>query len=152
MFLCCNKKLTPLQRRTSQFMGGALLLTVLVSIATPSAPNPLLDMFPSLSQLAVYRTHPSALFAGCLAALSLFPVLLAVWAAARYLKAEPDEFIRTLVVRALLWGFAVTMAGDAILGVLMTVYSRPFPIGLLNADLFIASSMIAFRLVQRTYR
>jgi hypothetical protein len=133
------------------------MLTVLTNFSTPNLPNPVFDLFPGLahfvsSHLDAHNGHYSVSLVGLLAALSVLPVLLAVWVAARYLKAEPDEFIRALVVRALLWGFAVTMVGDAIAGVLMTSYSRPFPIGLLNADLFIVSTGIAFRLVLRSYR
>ena len=84
--------------------------------------------------------------------MAVFPVLLAVWAAARYLKSEPDEFIRAIAVKALLWGFAVTMAGDAIVGVLITAYGQPFPLSVMNADLFFASTGIAFRVVQWSYR
>ena len=135
-----------------QLMGGALILTVLTNLSTPHLPNPLVDVFPGLAQLTIRHGHSSALLVGLLSALSVLPVLLAVWVAARYLKAEPDEFIRALVVRALLWGFAVTMAGDAIAGVYMNFYSRPFPLGVLNADLFFAATGIAFRLLQRSYR
>jgi hypothetical protein len=144
--------MTPLQRRSTQLMGSAILLTVITNLATPNLPNPLVDIFPAISQLAVHTAHPSPLVVGLLSALSVLPVLLAVWVAAHYLKAEPDEFIRALVVRSLLWGFAVTMAGDAIAGVLMSVYSRPFPLTLLNADLFFISTALAFRLLQRSYR
>jgi hypothetical protein len=148
----CNKNLTPLQRRSTQLMGSAMLLTVITNLTTPNLPNPLVDIFPALSQLATHNAHPSPLLLGVLSMLAVMPVLLAVWVAARYLKAEPDEFIRALVVRSLLWGFAVTMAGDAIAGVLMSVYGRPFPLSILNADLFFASTGIAFRLLQRSYR
>lgn len=150
--LLCNKKLTPLQRRTTQWMSCVLLLTVVTNFSTPNLHNPIVDMFPSLFRFNLFSGHAPILLAGFLSALTLLPVLLAVWVAARYLKAEPDEFVRALVVRALLWGFAVTMAGNAIAGVFMNVYSRPFPLTLLNADLFFASSMIAFRLLQRSYR
>jgi len=144
--------MTPLQRRSTQLMGSAMLLTVITNLTTPNLPNPLVDMFPALSQLAAHNAHPSPLLLGVLSALAVLPVLLAVWVAARYLKAEPDEFIRALVVRSLLWGFAITMAGDAITGVLMSVDPRPFPLTILNADLFFASTGIAFRLLQRSYR
>jgi hypothetical protein len=129
----CNKNMTPLQRRSMQRMGAALMLTVLTNLSTPNLPNPLRDFFPGFSQRIPSYAHSSVLLAGLLAALSVLPVLLAVWVAGRYLAAEPDEFIRALVVKALLWGFAVTMAGNAIAGVLMNIYARPFPISLLNA-------------------
>lgn len=153
----CNKNMTPLQRRSMQKMGSVLLLTVLTNLTSPNMPNILFDLFPGLlrflsSHMAAHNGHASVLLVGSLSALSLLPVLLGVWVAASYLKAEPDEFIRGLVIRALLWGFAVTMAGDAIVGVLMTLYKEPFPISLLNADLFFASTGIAFRLVLRSYR
>jgi hypothetical protein len=96
--------------------------------------------------------HSPVLLAGVLSAVSLLPILLAVWAAARYLKSEPDEFIRALVVRALLWGFAITMAGNTVAGVLMNIYARPFPLAILNADLFFVSTGFAFRLIQWSYR
>jgi len=145
----CNKNLTPLQRRTMQLMGGVMLLTVVTNLSTPSLVNPLVDVFPWLSPQG---GHPSALLVGTLSAFSVLPVLLAVWVAGRYLKAEPDEFVRTLVVRALLWGFAVTMAGNAVAGVFMNVYLRPFPLTVLNADVFFISTGISFRLIQWSYR
>jgi hypothetical protein len=148
----CSKNMTPLQRRSTQLMGSAMMLTVVTNLTTPSLPNPLVDIFPGLSQLAAHNAHPSPLLLGVLSALAVLPVLLAVWVAARYLKAEPDEFIRALVVRSLLWGFALTMAGDAIVGVFISVYARPFPLTILNADLFFISTGIAFRLLQRSYR
>ncbi len=148
----CNKNLTPLQRRTMQLMGGVMLLTVVTNLSTPSLANPLVDVFPWLSRLTTQGGHASALVVGTLSAFAVLPVLLAVWVAGRYLKAEPDEFVRTLVVRALLWGFAVTMAGNAVAGVFMNVYLRPFPLTVLNADLFFVATGIAFRLIQWSYR
>jgi hypothetical protein len=144
--------MTPLQRRSLQLMGSALIFTVLTNLTTPNLPNPLLDMFPGLSKLIAHNGLSSGLLVGTLSAISVLPVLFAVWVVGRYLKAEPDEFIRALVVRALLWGFAVTMAGDAIIGVLVNFYLRPFPLTLLNADLFWVSTAIAFRLTLRSYR
>jgi hypothetical protein len=148
----CNKSQTPLQRRTIQRLGGALILTVLTNFSTPSLPNPLVDLFPGLSQFRVHDGHPSTLVVGLVSAFSVLPVLLAVWVIYHYLKAEPDEFIRALVIRSLLWGFAVTMTGNALAGVYMNFYSRPFPLTVLNADLFFISTGLAFRLLQRSYR
>jgi hypothetical protein len=148
----CNKNMTPLQRRATQRMGAALLLTVVTNFSGSRAVNPLFDVFPALSQLNVHQEHPSLCVVGVLAAISVIPVLFAVWAAGSYLKDEPDEFIRALVVRALLWGIAVTMAGDAIAGVYMRFYGGPFPMGVFNADLLFISTGIAFRLFQRSYR
>jgi hypothetical protein len=129
-----------------------MLLTVLTNFSGANVANPLVDIFPNLARLNVPQGHSSTLIVALISAFSVLPVLLAVWIVARYLKAEPDEFIRALAVRALLWGIAVTMAGDAIAGVVTVFYARPFPIGLLNADLFWVSTAIAFRLVLRSYR
>jgi hypothetical protein len=149
MPLFCRKNMTPLQRRSMQLMGSAMLFTVLTNFSNPGLPNPLLDVFPFLARYVFSRT-PAAVVA--VSVLAVLPVLFAVWVAARYLQAEPDEFVRALVVRALLWGIAVTMAGDAVAGALMSVYGRPFPLAVLNADLFFVATGIAFRLVQWSYR
>jgi hypothetical protein len=130
-------------------MGVAILLTVITNFSG-SRVNPLFDVFPALSQ--VHQDHPSVFLVGVMAAISVIPVLFAVWVAGSYLKEEPDEFIRALAVRALLWGIAVTMAGDAIVGVLMRFYGGQLPIGVFNADLLFVSTGIAFRLIQRSYR
>jgi hypothetical protein len=150
--LLCKAGLTPLQRRSQQRIGAVLLLTVITNLSFRNPSNPLLNFFPGLARLLAHGEHQSIFLVASLAGLSVLPVLFAVWVAARYLSAEPDEFIRALVVRALLWGFAVTMAGDAVAGVLMNVYPGPFPLSLLNADLFFASSLIAFRLIRRSYQ
>ena len=147
----CRKNLTPLQRRSMQRMGGVLILTVVTNLTSPHSPNPLLDVFPGLASYLA-RQHASLGFAGILSAVSLLPIVLAVWIAATYLKAEPDEFVRMLLVRSLLWGFTVTMAGDAVLGVLTMLYAHPFPVSLLNADLFIIGTGVAFRVLGWSYR
>ena len=147
-FLC--KDLTPLQRRSMGRVSAVLLLTVAANFFVTGGSNPPLNRIPELSRFLA-QSPPSPILAGLLSVIALVPIVLAVWIAGSYLKAEPDEFVRMLLVRALLWGFAVTMAGDAILGVLTMLYSRPFPISLLNADLFIATTGIAFRLLRWSY-
>ena len=151
MLTTCRKNLTPLQRRTTQLLGTSALLAVLTNFSDRHLVNPVIDVFPWLARLYGHPGAQPASLVILVAALSAFPVLLAVWAAARYLKSEPDEFIRALVVRALLWGFAVTMLGDAVVGALMESYAQPFPLGLFNADLFLIATGVAFRLALRTY-
>jgi len=152
MALFCRKNLTPLQRRTMGLVSAAILLTIVTNLTIPGLPNPLADVFPGLARLTATNAHSLIVLAAALSAVSLLPILLAVWAAARYLKAEPDEFIRAIVVRALLWGFAITMAGNTVAGVLMNLYSRPFPLAILNADLFFISTGFALRIIQWSYR
>ena len=149
--LACKKNVTPLQRRSMQRVGGVLVLTVITNLSSSGVSNPLLTLLPGLGRVLA-RQHASLGLAGLFSALALLPVVLAVWIAATYLKAEPDEFVRMLVVRALLWGFAITMAGDAVLSAVTMLYTQPFPVSLLNADLFIAGTGIAFRILRWSYR
>ena len=152
-FTLCVKSMTPLQRRALQQMCGAAVLAMLTNFSGPRVVNPLIDVFPGLAQFTAGREgHSSALAVGLIAAFSLLSVIWAVWVAGRYPQAEPDEFIRSLVIHALLWGFAGTMAGDAIVGALIMFYYRPLPLGQLNADLFVISTAVAFRLLHWSYR
>jgi hypothetical protein len=148
-FLC--KGFTPLQRRSIGRVSAVLFLTVAANFLVTGSSNPLFHLFPPLGRFLT-QSPPSAVLAGLLSVIALVPIVLAVWIAGSYLKAEPDEFVRMLLVRALLWGFAVTMAGDAILGVLTMLYAHPFPISILNADLFIVTTGIAFRLLRWSYQ
>ncbi len=151
MALFCKAQLTPLQRRTVLLLSATLLLTVVGTFLVPGKPNPLLEAYPSLWRAAAV-VHASAGLTVAVALLSVIPVLWAVAIVGRYLKSEPDEFIRMLVIRAVLWGVAVTMAGDAIVGVLMVTYKAPFPMAMLNADLMFAATGISFRILRWSYR
>lgn len=136
MSLFCNSHFSPLQRRSIRQLGVAIFLTAALNI---------------VDRYRLEHGHASALLLPLLAVLSVLPVVFAIWVVGRYLAAEQDEFIRVLVVRALLWGLAITMSGDAVAGVLMEYYSSPFPLALLNADLLFFSTGVAFRLLQRSY-
>jgi hypothetical protein len=149
--LYCRKNLTAVQSRSIRLAGAVMILTVLTNLSSPRVPNVLYELFPGFAHFMM-RQQASPGYVAALSLVSLVPVLLAVWVAANYLKQETDEFVRVLVVRALLWGFAVTMAGDAVLGVFMNAYSRPFPISLLNADLFVVATLVAFRVLRWSYR
>ncbi|HEY0758413.1 MAG TPA: hypothetical protein VGD59_04060 [Acidisarcina sp.] len=129
--------MTSIQRRSLQKAGGAMGLTVAVTTG---------------SRMLAERGHPSAPVAIAVALISLLPIVYVIAVAAKYLASEQDEFIRMLVVRAMLWGFAVTMAGDAIVGFVSEFSPMHLPLSLLNADLFFAGTGIAFRLLQRRYR
>jgi hypothetical protein len=145
MALFCKKNMTPLQRSSFRWMGAALLLAVFANFLTPLRPDSVVYSVPLLSDLAVAPGHAEFWKVIVVAALQLLPVLLAVAVAAHYLAHEPDEFIRAMVMRALLWGIACTMAADAIAGVAMMTSGNPFPIGLVNADVLFVSTMVSFR-------
>jgi hypothetical protein len=108
-------------------------------------------VLPFLSALVIAPGHASAWKLIVAAVVMLFPVLLGVFVAARYLAAEPDEFIRALVTRALLWGIACTMAADAIATVVMAASGQTVFVALLNADVLFLSTMVSFRLVTWSY-
>lgn len=151
MVLFCRKNMTPLQRRSMRWMGVALLLTIGANVLTVGGPNPLTEGFPLLSVLSVSPGHAPLWKVLAAAVMTLFPVLLAVFVAARYLAREPDEFIRAMVTRALLWGIACTMGADVIAELIMAVSGQTLPIALLNADVLFASTMLSFRLVTWRY-
>jgi hypothetical protein len=150
MSLFC-KNLTPLQRRSMRLIGVAMTLTVCFNFLVPNAANPLIDLFPGLKSLLGVPGHVQKWQIFTLSALTLFPVLMAVFVGARYLAQEPDEFIRAVITRALLWGIACTMITDALIGALMTTTGEPLPIVLLNADALFVGTAVSFRLLMRRY-
>ena len=133
----CSNSLSTLQRQAFRKLSAPIMFTALLNIfgryrfGSGEAPLPGVIL---------------------LAFLYVLPVAAAVLIIGRYLAAEPDEFVRALVVRALLWGLAITMAGDAVAGVLIQYYATPLPIAMLNVDTLFFSTGIAFRLLQRSYR
>ena len=133
----CNRNLSPLQRRALQQVGGMIACTAAFTI---------------LFRPEMRAAHLSPVEAALLSVLFALPVIAAIAVIARYLRAEPDEFVRALITRALLWGMGVTMAVDAVVGVLFELYGTTVPLAILNADLFFISAGLSFRLLQRSYR
>ena len=109
MFLC-KRNLTPLQRRSLAQVSVSLFLLVAIQVTS--------HIVTRSSSAASGRP------AMAMGLASVLPVLLAVRTAGRYLSAEPDEFVRAVLV----------------------------PLGLVNADLFLITTGLAFGLVQRSYR
>jgi hypothetical protein len=68
---------------------------------------------------------------------------------ARYLTGETDEYLRSLVVRSILWGFGVVMIADTIIGYLIAYQAEEAihlrSLGVLNLELFIITGAIALR-------
>ena len=152
MKLFCKNKMTPLQRRALGWVSVVLFFTVAANFLTKfSSTDPLLEFFPFLSALVIRPGHAPLWAMLVVTVVMVFPVLLAMLVGARYLAQEPDEFIRSMVMQALLWGMACTMAADAIVSVMMAAGGRPFPMGLLNADVFVVAALLSFRLVTWRY-
>ena len=151
MALFCRNNMTPVQRRTYRWMSVTLLLTVIANVLTVGVPDAVTKVLPFLSILEISPGHAPLWKMVVAGVLSLFPVLLAVLIAARYLGEEPDEFIRAMLMQALLWGIACTMAADAIAGVMMLASGQVIAIALLNADVLFVSTMVSFRLAARRF-
>ena len=130
MFLC-NRKLTILQRRSIGLMGISLIAMAVLTIFVR-------DEF--------HHGHPTVGIAYLLSVLPALPIIFAIVIIGRYLSGETDEFVRMLVVQAMLWGFGVTMVADTILGFYIEYRSAPVPLGILNFDVFFVSAAIALRL------
>lgn len=148
---CRNKNMTPLQRSSFRWMVVALLLTLGANVLTVGFPSAVTNVVPFLSVVAISPTNaPMWKLIGAVVVM-LFPVLLAVFVAARYLAREPDEFIRAMLMRALLWGIAWTLSADAVAGVLMAASGQRLPIALLNADVLFIATMLSFRVAARRF-
>lgn len=151
MALFCKKNMTPLQRSSYRWMGVALLLTLGANVLTMGVPSEVEHALPFLSVLTVSPANATVWKLIVAAVVMLFPVLLAVFVAARYLSRETDEFIRAMLMRALLWGIAWTLAADAVAGVWMASSGQTLPIALLNGDVLFIATMLSFRVAARSY-
>lgn len=136
MLLFCRKNLSLVQRKAMNslvgVMGAAVSLTILFRESQPVG-----GLLRSALLVSVVET---------------LPLLALVVVIARYLRQETDEFVRALVVRALLCGFAFTIVADGLIGSLMNLYAFHLPWTLLNLDLFCAGAMVSFRVLRRAYR
>ncbi len=132
----CNRQMTVLQRRSMQKLSGVMGLTAGITLLSR-------DWF---------KAGQTPTWAAVICLLSVLPVLAGILIVARYLASEPDEFVRALATRALLWGLAVTMVGDAVAGAMTQLYGGHLSLVVLNADLLFVGTGGAFRLLQRGYR
>lgn len=127
----CNRRLSPLQRRTIQLFGANLGLTAALSLAAR-------DIFK--------EAHPSAVLVYAVALLPAIPVAGIVLVVSRYLARETDEFICKLVVQSLLWALGITFVADTYLGGLFSYPELFRLIPILNIDLFCVSVGVALRI------
>jgi hypothetical protein len=139
MALFCRKSLSPLQRRSLTgfcgMVGGAGGITIIVHDAMEHA-RP--------SRAGIYG----------LAGLAAVPVGALIFIAGRYLARETDEFVRMLVVKAMLWGFGVTMVADTVYSYLAEYAGFGRVNGMLqmlNIDVFCVAAAVALRLMARGY-
>jgi hypothetical protein len=95
----------------------------------------------------VYKqAHPSLVLMYFLAILPAIPVIGVIAVVGRYLTLENDEFVRMMVVQALLWGLGITFVADTFLGGLYAEPAIDRLIPALNLDLFAVSAGVALRI------
>ena len=127
----CNKSLSAFQRRSVQLIGSMLGFCVAISVG----PHVFLE-----------RHHFSAATYLGIAVLATIPIIGTLIVIARYLAGEKDEYLRSLVVRSILWGFGVVMIIDTLLAYLVEYHSIDIPFGLFNMEIFIVTAAIALRI------
>jgi hypothetical protein len=103
--------------------------------------------------LALHEVPPNHFLSSTYFAVALIgasPVVLTLVVIARYLAGETDEYLRSLVVRSILWGFGLVMITDTVLGYLIAYQAIPFvylrSLGVLDLELFIVTAAIALRI------
>jgi hypothetical protein len=129
----CNNSLTRLQRRSVSLVGASMAICASISLALHSVP----------SNHFLWSTY-------CVVALiGASPIILTLIVLARYLTGETDEYLRSLVVRSILWGFGLVMVADTVIGYLTAYQTIPSvhlrSLGVLNLELFIVTGAIALR-------
>lgn len=127
----CNKSLSAFQRRSVQLIGSMLGFCVAISVGP---------------HVFLVRHHFSAATYFGIAVLATIPIIGTLIVIARYLAGEKDEYLRSLVVRSILWGFGVVMIIDTLLAYLVEYHSIDIPFGLFNMEIFIVTAAIALRI------
>jgi VIT1/CCC1 family predicted Fe2+/Mn2+ transporter len=99
-----------------------------------------------IAQIRYEQAHASMVLTYVLATLAAISVIVVIAVVGRYLARETDEFVRMMVVQALLWGLGVTFVADTFLGCLFAYPSVYTLIPPLNLDLFVVSAGVALRI------
>jgi len=123
----CKKNLNPFQRRSMQLIGAMLASCVSVSV---------------VFQMLFEHEHFSTVTFFGIALLSTVPIVGTMIVIARYLARETDEYLRSLVVRSILWAFGAVMVADTFLGYVVEYHAFRLPFGILNMDIFVATGTI----------
>jgi hypothetical protein len=101
-----------------------------------------------------YQTKPLVVLFAALHAVLLLAIIVLL---GRYLVRETDEFIRMMVVKAMLWGAAITVAGDMMQSTLVALNAGFWNLGpgaltLMNFDLYFVGSMFSLAIQLRRSR
>lgn len=130
---CKNKQLSPLQRNFGLLFSATLIVTSLLFL---------------WSSHVLERGSAHSL----LGLLPAVPFLVMMFLIPRYFGREKDEFVRVLVLRALLWGFAVPMVVDTIWGFLWKLAPPDPSMPMMNVDLFCITALFALGFQIRRYQ
>lgn len=127
----CNRNLTPFQRR---HIGLIAAMLGLCSAFTAIFPR-------------IERSHFSTLTYCVIALVGVLPIVGTMIALGRYLTGETDEYLRSLAVRSVLWGFGVVMVLDTFLGYVIENQRLHIPtLTALNLEIFLVTAAFALRI------
>ena len=135
--ICCNRNLNAFQRRSMRLFGVCLLSLVMVTYFARYV----------FERVRIGHFSPATGYAT--AVLSIIPMMAALLVIERYLSGETDEFVRAVVVRSMLWGFAAIMVADTVLGFALQMSTQTrfvLILGIFNMDIFFVATGIALRI------
>jgi|HubBroStandDraft_5_1064220.scaffolds.fasta_scaffold1003479_1 hypothetical protein len=132
--LSLHQNLSPLQRRTMSITGSSFGICAALSM--------------SLHQVPLH--HFAAVTYGVIALIGATPIIMTIIALGQYLVRETDEYVRSVVVQSLLWGFGLVMILDTVLGYLIAFASMDSihlrSLGVFNLEIFVITAAIALRI------
>ncbi len=135
--ICCNRNLNAFQRRSMRLFGVCLLSLVVVTYSARYV----------FDRVRTGHLSPSTGYG--MAVLSIIPMMAALLVIARYLSGETDEFVRAIVVQAMLWGFGAIMIADTVFGFALQMSIQRelvLMLGIFNMDIFFVAAGIALRI------
>lgn len=134
--LLCKRGFSRLQRRTTGLLSGCISLLVLISV---------------LKRELIDESVATDTWRYVFAVLPAIPIGLMMIVAGRYIARETDEFVRMVVMQALLWSFGVTLVTLVVLGGLsayMPQLGQLLPLA--GIDLFVVVAAVAIRIQLRS--
>ena len=130
-----NTSLSRFQRRALMLFSTSIILTSVLTLI----------LHPWLR----YHAAPRPLLFWLLAPIPALPFLGTLLIALRYLAREQDEYIRTLVLSALLHGALLTLALNVLYGCFEDAFHVAAPPFMTFVDLFLITSMASLSLKLR---
>ena len=125
-----NENLSKFQRRSVQLFSSSIILTAFLTMMVRS-------WFKDY--------HPTGAFAWLLAIVPALPFLGTIAIISRYITGEKDEFIRALVLLALLQGAVITLIITVVYSFLQNFLDIKGPPAMFYVDIFLIVSLFALR-------